>query len=778
MADEGVKFSEFPIANQSKDSDSIAILQDGINKMMPTPVLESKVINKTVSKLLDEGNIVLDLINLKGTVSTYPDLNLIIPTPEINDAYQVLEGEGLVYVMTTNGFQPNGFGFNFNLFPSGAVNATDNQAVSGKAVYDGTDRRYRTAYLNNTSAQVIINQATKTFTIKSGISVVRGDGRFLSASDYVLTYEDSVYALFFNTETLQFETVLQTNVQSRYREEKYSLIGVFRSLANKIYLNGITNYTLDGTEFPLSPSSQHSTYSIYNRNFSQYRSTRTESEKEWMNKAIIHCEFYNIRDNQTVTLYALGKGYLASGNRTNWLGFFVGQTGVAGIPLYVDEFNNTSSTPYIEADTVGIKTYYLRNGTHQFQNNSIYGKIIIDWDAIPLGARILEANSNVIVNNSLFLREKYVRSYKYNVEYGIVKFAKSKSFFEYFNSPTIESYASASGVASAIPKAPYEKIENWYLKWDELMANLPLGYEITKEVLTTQVPTNTTVSGFLPIYSYSFKPNKIRTGDSTTNSAQTLPKILIDCSIHGFEKTPSFITYEFMKLVLNEWRTNPFLEYLRFNVEFVIIPSMNPHGWNALNGAGTRTNFNGVDLNRNNKIGWFLNGTVGDPTYSGPYALSEIETQVFYDWMIRHNTGNVIIGMDFHNFHGVVQSDPKLYNMFWIISKSSELGQSCANVLYKELSVKFKEKSSLIPQTDDYFVGSCNNTVGRGDAAVQYKELGATYACTFEVSQNFRFNPNFKGFDTDVMTFGMEGLVNMLRVYTDNFIDEYNQLRT
>ena len=45
MAD--IKFSEFPKATTSKDSDEIAILQDGVNKMIASPVLESKIINTT-----------------------------------------------------------------------------------------------------------------------------------------------------------------------------------------------------------------------------------------------------------------------------------------------------------------------------------------------------------------------------------------------------------------------------------------------------------------------------------------------------------------------------------------------------------------------------------------------------------------------------------------------------------------------------------------------------------------------------------------------------------
>ncbi|AXF52394.1 MAG: hypothetical protein [Caudoviricetes sp.] len=132
MAD--IKFSEFLKATTSKDSDEIAILQDGVNKMMPSPVLESKIINKTVSRVIEQGGASLNLINPIGTVPTYADLALITPTPSINDAYQV-EADGLVYVYTENGFQAEGDGFKVQPNVDGLVEEGNEQAVSGGEVY-------------------------------------------------------------------------------------------------------------------------------------------------------------------------------------------------------------------------------------------------------------------------------------------------------------------------------------------------------------------------------------------------------------------------------------------------------------------------------------------------------------------------------------------------------------------------------------------------------------------------------------------------------------------
>jgi hypothetical protein len=115
--------------------------------------------------------------------------------------------------------------------------------------------------------------------------------------------------------------------------------------------------------------------------------------------------------------------------------------------------------------------------------------------------------------------------------------------------------------------------------------------------------------------------------------------------------------------------------------------------------------------------------------------------------------------------------------MSWIVNLGSELGQSASNVLFKELSIKYKSKSPLIPQSDDYFIGQSNNYNGTGFSGSAMKSLGALYASTFEVCQNFRFNPAFKSFDTDAMTFGMETFVNYLRVFLAEYISEYNRVK-
>ena len=62
-----------------------------------------------------------------------------------------------------------------------------------------------------------------------------------------------------------------------------------------------------------------------------------------------------------------------------------------------------------------------------------------------------------------------------------------------------------------------------------------------------------------------------------------------------------------------------------------IIRDLNPDGV----AAGTRQNAHGVDLNRNFPYAWRPLGSRGDPQYAGPRALSEPESRIAHDLILR-----------------------------------------------------------------------------------------------------------------------------------------------
>lgn len=99
---------------------------------------------------------------------------------------------------------------------------------------------------------------------------------------------------------------------------------------------------------------------------------------------------------------------------------------------------------------------------------------------------------------------------------------------------------------------------------------------------------------------------------------------------HGDNKVPA-ITVMRMAKDLCENRENPFLQWLKENATFTLIPVGNPWGFDpsaGTNGAGYN-NSRGVNINRNyDTPGWAgSDNNYGDDTTFGAYPGSEIETQ-------------------------------------------------------------------------------------------------------------------------------------------------------
>lgn len=116
------------------------------------------------------------------------------------------------------------------------------------------------------------------------------------------------------------------------------------------------------------------------------------------------------------------------------------------------------------------------------------------------------------------------------------------------------------------------------------------------------------------------------------------PKFMIATGTHGYEPgTPNSLFLFVRELVTG----SPALSAIRNNVELRIIPCVNPDGYDAY----TRTNANGVDINRNYNYNWTLHDE-GEQNYSGPSAASEPETQIVQNW-INNNT-DAVFCLDWH----------------------------------------------------------------------------------------------------------------------------------
>lgn len=138
------------------------------------------------------------------------------------------------------------------------------------------------------------------------------------------------------------------------------------------------------------------------------------------------------------------------------------------------------------------------------------------------------------------------------------------------------------------------------------------------------------------LYLYDFKP--VRTAEQLTPT----PKVIITAGQHGNEKANVFGLYYFVDNLLNNWFKHPALEYLRTNVELLIVPVVNPSGFNNK----TYKNSNGVNINRNYDAGWVL---VDDPTsdqYGGAEPFDQPESRIIRDLILDNLDASLMI--DFH----------------------------------------------------------------------------------------------------------------------------------
>ena len=132
--------------------------------------------------------------------------------------------------------------------------------------------------------------------------------------------------------------------------------------------------------------------------------------------------------------------------------------------------------------------------------------------------------------------------------------------------------------------------------------------------------------------------NAGRRGGTGRDAEIAKPKFMIASGTHGYEPgSPNALCLFVSELV----KGHPALSAIRNNVELRIIPCVNPDGYDA----NTRTNANGVDINRNYNYNWTLHDE-GTQNYGGPSAASEPETQAVQAW-IDANT-DAVFCLDWH----------------------------------------------------------------------------------------------------------------------------------
>ena len=181
---------------------------------------------------------------------------------------------------------------------------------------------------------------------------------------------------------------------------------------------------------------------------------------------------------------------------------------------------------------------------------------------------------------------------------------------------------------------PFQSVDTMYGIFDALVNEFP-DY-VTKTLLANEE------SG-LPIYRYDFKPT------DTISSHQT-PKMILTAT-HAHEVHADYGLAFFLDDLARNWQSKDELKMLRWNVHLIVVPVPNPYGFEN----GQRTNFNGVDLNRNYPAGWSPDYTNEGYDYPGTEPLSEVGTQVM-DQILNENRDALFV-LDAHNYGGA-SGDP------------------------------------------------------------------------------------------------------------------------
>lgn len=288
-----------------------------------------------------------------------------------------------------------------------------------------------------------------------------------------------------------------------------------------------------------------------------------------------------------------------------------------------------------------------------------------------------------------------------------------------------------------------------YALYDALVALYP-SY-ITKQALGNDAFGN-------PIALYKFTPSRPTTEKATRN-----PKVFLTSGTHGYEHVPGLLVYLLMKDLCDRWTADAQLEALRWNVDWLVIPVVNPSGWDDY----TRKSRNGVDINRNFPESWATSGST-DPsaqTYKGPSAASELETQ--YVMQVFANNKGIDVMYDCHNFSGDVTET----RFMWVAAGASGVYvEHLAQTLFSRMTRKWRRDYGWIP-ADPYYAGYSSEEHG-GMIQDHAMTNGIKRTSTFEVGGRWWIEPGGAPYNTTHKVTGMEAMVNWLIINLKDVIDK------
>lgn len=238
------------------------------------------------------------------------------------------------------------------------------------------------------------------------------------------------------------------------------------------------------------------------------------------------------------------------------------------------------------------------------------------------------------------------------------------------------------------------------------------------------ITKNTLTSGDVTTYEYVLSTGTYNYGSGhfSENAPIEKPVVLLSSGVHGIERNAVMSLYTVVRaLCANDYRVNS----IRNAATIKVLPVVCPHGYTA----GTRTNANGVNINRNfDTTGWEVAGE-GTSNYTGAAAADQDETKIAQNWITANNDALLMI-----DFHGSMYS--------------SEL--SCLLGNNNPISVKAKRTylvamNKIIPhwandrklsRTSYIYAYSGGESNGAGIFATYAVESGIDLSFTVELSMN------------------------------------------
>lgn len=233
---------------------------------------------------------------------------------------------------------------------------------------------------------------------------------------------------------------------------------------------------------------------------------------------------------------------------------------------------------------------------------------------------------------------------------------------------------------------------------------------------------------------------KISDNPSATDDA-TEPNVLYTSIHHAREPMSMSETIFYMWYLLENYATDPEIQYVVDNTELFFVPCINPDGYihnesndptgfgmHRKNKALVGTTNPGVDLNRNYSYGWNTTGVSANPnqdTYPGSGPFSEPETQAM-KWMVE--TYGFKTGMNAHSYG--------MQMLFPVGTTAAEFAdhhdyfQDLSNHMVQFNGYEAIKSSGLYPasgDSDDYMYKDSIGVNGKDTMFVMTPETGSAF---------------------------------------------------